>query len=89
MASWAAMIIIGRIKRARVKPPASKLLPNPRLRTNISRPKMPYTMEGTPARFAMFIWASRAKRFRAAYSSRYIAVPTPSIKDTRPAIITR
>ena len=38
-------------------------------------------MEGTLARFAMFVFRRVVKRFVGAYSSRYSAAPTPSGKD--------
>ena len=42
----------------------------PNARTNSARPRMPYTIDGTPARLAMFVWMIRRKRPGGAYSSR-------------------
>jgi hypothetical protein len=52
-----AMMITGRISSASVSAPASTLRPSAHpARTKTASPRMPYTMDGTPARLAMFIW---------------------------------
>ena len=38
---------------------------------------MPYTIDGTPARFAMLSCTRLRQRLALAYSSRYTAAPTP------------
>ena len=43
---------------------------------------MPYTIDGTPARFRMLICVSRANRDLPAYSSRYTAQAMPMGKAT-------
>lgn len=52
------------------------------MRTKIVKPSNPKTMEGTPARFEIFIRIKSLILFFFAYSSKYIAVPTPKIMDT-------
>ena len=57
-------------------------LPNPSASmpiplTNIVRPSKPKTTEGTPAKFEILILIIRVNVLSRAYSSKYIAVPTP------------
>jgi hypothetical protein len=66
-----------------VRPPESRL-PVDRIdrifdmaSTKITSPRIPYTIEGTPARFLMFAAMNRVRRESRAYSSRYTAAPTP------------
>ena len=69
----------------RVAPPVNPLIAC----TNIARPRMPYTIEGTPDRLRMLTLMKFVSRFFGAYSSRYTAAPIPSgnaITATRTAI---
>ena len=70
MASCAATIITGKINKLIVKPAAKTLLPSPIMRTKIVKPSNPKTMEGTPARFEIFIRIKSLILFFLAYSSK-------------------
>ncbi len=70
MASWAAMMMTGRINSDRVSAPERMLRWKPSARTKTASPRMPYTMDGTPARLAMLVWMTRVTQLRGAYSSR-------------------
>ena len=65
---------------------ARPLIPN--ARTNSASPRMPYTIEGTPARLAMLVWINQRNRPGGAYSSRKTPAPMPTgipIKATSPS----
>ena len=76
IASWEDTITTGMISNASVSPAAVTFFPSfpgatsTKKATNIDSPRMPYTMDGTAARFWMFVWISSATRLLPAYSSR-------------------
>lgn len=55
IASFAAIIITGSMSKDMVKAPAMTLRPRPKNRTKMASPRIPKTMEGTPARLAILI----------------------------------
>ncbi len=67
------MITMGSTRRASVSPPLTRLYPPvspPRAWAKMASPSSPYTIDGTPARFRMFVWRRRVNRVSRAYSSR-------------------
>ena len=77
MASREARITMGSTSRESVIAPARTTLPSDISCTNSAHPSSPYTMDGTPARLEMLISMSPVNQLRGAYSSRYMAAPTP------------
>ena len=76
-ASIVMRMTIGSTRTASVKPPEMKLRPKvsgpvtARMAwTKTTSPRMPYTIDGTPARFRMFVVRSRFIRVSRAYSCR-------------------
>ena len=69
MASCEDTITTGIISSASVRPAARVLLPSANRATKMLNPRMPYTMDGTAARFWMLVCISSLNRLRAAYSS--------------------
>ena len=72
-----ASITIGNIRSDIVKDPANMDLPNPIAYTNTLNPSSPYIIDGTPAKLEIFISIKDVSLFFEAYSSKYIAAPTP------------
>jgi hypothetical protein len=71
--SLEVMMTMGRTTTARVSPPEITVSPpvsGLRNSAKMMRPRMPYTMDGTPARFRTFVTSSRVSRVSFAYSSR-------------------
>ena len=50
----------------------------PNIREKTVKPRMPYTIDGTPAKFEIFSWMNFVINVGLEYSSRYTAAPTPS-----------
>ena len=79
MEARAAMITVGKVISVKHKPPtmgadcgrSMKLI-------NSDKPKIPNTIEGTAARFEMFISIKSVNQFFGANSSKNIAVQTES-----------
>src|SRR5699024_8580811 len=69
IASWLTETIIGSTSKDIVKPPAKTTFPNSIARTKIVNPKIPYTMDGTPAKFIIFV---RSEERRVGKEVRYL-----------------
>ena len=79
-ASLEVMMTMGRTTTERVSPPDMTVSPPVsgfRNSAKMIRPRMPYTMDGTPARFRTFVTRMRLILVSVAYSSRYTAAPMP------------
>jgi hypothetical protein len=48
------------------------------IRTKTVKPRIPYTIDGTPARFDRLMRMNRTNQVSRAYSSKYTAAPTPT-----------
>ena len=77
MASIVMRMTIGSTSTARVRPPEMKLRPKVSgpvtarmVWTKRTSPRMPYTIDGTPARLRMFVVSRRLVRVSFAYSCR-------------------
>src|SRR5699024_12159557 len=60
---------------------------NPAPRTNIVSTNKPKTTDGTTAKLEMFTLMNFVNQFSLAYSTMYIAVPTPRMIDIRAIVI--
>src|SRR5699024_12873745 len=60
---------------------------NPAPRTHIVSPNKPKTTDGTPAKLEMFTLMNFVNQFSLAYSTMYIAVPTPRVIDIGAVVI--
>ena len=71
--------------------PARTTFPSDISCTNTPSPSSPYTTDGTPARLDMLTSMICVSRFFGAYSSRYMAAPTPigTVKMAVNAIVIR
>jgi hypothetical protein len=75
-------MITGNINKLIVNPAAKILLPSASARTKIVKPSKPNTTDGTPAKLEIFIRMKSLILPFFAYSSKYIAEPTPNNNET-------
>ena len=81
--SRVAIIIIGKTRSESVKAPVKRLLSSDMSLTKTPRPRSPYIMDGTPARFAIFISISLVRGFFAVLFKVYARADSERYREKR------